>query len=126
MTVDQDKWLKSAEVLTEWVADAAAQSESDAYLGKRQTLRYVWPAAIEAVIKPGAPGERKIYVTGRDVSEGGIGLLTRHDVPIGTPIWLRYADDGDKCPWVPGKIVHSTRTVAGYRLGVQFDVEPVE
>ena len=109
-----------AEVVAAWVSDASGQSAPDVYYGKRQIRRYVWPAAIEVLVNPGSEDEERLYVTGQDVSDVGMGLLGRKMLHERATLWLRYADEGDGCPWVPARVVHSTQSVGGYRTGVHF------
>ena len=106
-----------------WVADAAGQGVGDVYLGKREAVRYVWPGAMEVLVDRGGGTKQRLYMTGQDVSRVGMGLFGRHKLAIGTKLWLRYADDGDACPWVPARVVRSTLSVGGYRIGAHFDLE---
>jgi len=108
------------QVVQAWVQDASGQNGSDAFLGKRSAERYVWPAAIEVLIDRGRRTERRVYFTGHDVSQSGMGLFGRHKLTVGATVLLRYADEGDGCPWVPARVEHSTRSVGGYRVGIRF------
>jgi hypothetical protein len=108
------------QIVQAWVQDAAGQNGASAFLGKRSAERYVWPAAIEVLVDRGRRTERRTYFTGHDVSESGMGLFGRHKLTVGASILLRYADEGDACPWVPARVEHSTRSVGGYRVGIRF------
>ena len=112
--------LQLHQVVQAWVQDAAGQTGAGAFLGKRSAERYVWPAAIEVLVDRGRRTERRVYFTGHDVSESGMGLFGRHKLTVGASISLRYADEGDDCPWVPARVEHSTRSVGGYRVGIRF------
>ena len=123
MSEDADVGGDARQTVTAWVEDAAGQGPGDAYLGKREAARYVWPAAMEVLVDGGDATNRRMYLTGQDVSRVGMGLFGRHKLAIGTKLWLRYADDGDACPWVPARVVRSTLSVGGYRIGAHFDLE---
>jgi len=114
----------AARTVAAWVADAAAQSRGEACRGRRRHLRFVWPAAIEVLLNPGTPSEQQIFATGLDVSEGGMGLVVRRVLPLRAQVNLRYADDGDACPWVPARVVHTAPAAGGYRVGVEFQLDP--
>ena len=114
----------AARVVAEWIADAAAQRDTEAYLGRRKSVRFVWPAAVEVLVEPQTSSGEPIFATGVDVSQGGMGLVVRQAIPIGASVLLRYADDGDRCPWVPARVVHSKPAAGGYRAGVEFELEP--
>jgi len=107
-----------------WVADAAAQGRGEASRGRRRHLRFVWPAAIEVLLNQGTPSEQQIFATGLDVSESGMGLVVRRVMPLGAKVVLRYADDGEACPWVPAHVVHTAPAAGGYRVGVEFELRP--
>ena len=114
----------AARIVAAWVADAAAQGRGEACLGRRRHLRFVWPAAIEVLLNQGTPSEQQIFATGLDVSEGGMGLVVRHVLPMRAKVILRYADDGEACPWVPARVVHTAPAAGGYRVGVKFLLDP--
>ena len=111
------------QVIRAWVQDAAGQNEVGVFLGKRNAERYVWPAAIEVLVDRGRRTERRVYFTGHDVSESGMGLFGRHKLTVRAAILLRYADEGDACPWVPARVEHTTRSVGGYRVGIRFTLD---
>jgi hypothetical protein len=113
-------------VVAAWVAAAASASVADAYLGRRRSLRYPWPATVEVVVDPGGGSEQRLAAAARDVSEGGVGLICRGVLPIGAQILLREAEQGDDCSWVPARVVHSVPSAGGYRVGVQFELDRAE
>ena len=113
-------------VVAAWVAAAASSSVADAYLGRRRSLRYPWPATVEVVVNPGGGSEQRIVGAAQDVSEGGVGLICRGVLPIGARVLLREADRGDDCPWVPARVVHSVPSAGACRVGVQFEFDRAE
>ena len=113
---------EAARVVGQWVADGTTQG----LLVRRQHLRYVWPGAVELLINKGTPDERRIFGTGRDVSGGGMGMVVRHELSVGTDVVVRYADEGDRCPWVPARVVHSVPVDGGYRVGVEFQLNAAQ
>jgi len=109
---------EAARVVGEWVADGTTQG----LLVRRRYLRYMWPGAVELLIDRGTPGEQRVFGTGRDVSGGGMGLVVRQELPVGADVVVRYAADGDRSPWVPARVVHSTPVDGGYRVGIEFQL----
>ncbi len=113
------KLPEAARTVGEWVADGTTQG----LLVRRRHLRYVWPGAVELLVNRGTPDEQRIFGTGRDVSGGGMGLVVRQELPLGTDVVVRYADEGDRCPWVPARVVYSTPVDGGYRVGIEFQLD---
>jgi len=111
---------KTVEVVADWVADAAAQDGKDKFLGKRQSLRYVWPAAMEVLVKSRTSRQHRVFATGFDVSEEGMALRARRSLPVGEIVYVRYADDAEREYWVPAEVRYSKRSLNGYRIGVRF------
>ena len=116
------KLPEAARTVGEWVADGTTQG----LLVRRRYLRYVWPGAVDLLINRGTPAEKRIFGTGRDVSGAGMGLVVRQELPVGTDVVVRYAADGDRCPWVPARVVHSTPVDGGYRVGIEFQLSATE
>ena len=116
------KLSDAARVVGEWVADGTTQRLPV----RRRHFRYVWPGAVELLMHPGTPDEQRIFGTGRNVSGGGMGLVVRQELPVGTDVVVRYADDGDRCPWVPARVVHSTPVGGGYRVSIEFALDGTE
>jgi len=112
----------AARVVGEWVADGAATG----LFFRRRHRRYARPVTVALLIEPGTPSEQRIFGTGEDVSESGMGLVVRRELLVGADILVRDADEGDECPWVPARVVHSERVLGGYRIGVKFQVDPTE
>jgi hypothetical protein len=109
----------AARVVDEWVADGAATG----LFFRRRHRRWARPVTVALLIEPGTPSEQRIFGTGEDVSESGMGLVVRRELLVGTDILVRDADEGDKCPWVPARVMHSERVLGGYRIGVEFQVD---
>jgi len=116
------KLPEAVRVVGEWVADGTTQG----LLVRRRHLRYVWPGAVEILINRGTPGEQRIFGTGRDVSGGGMGLMVRQELPVGADVVVRYADEGERCAWVPARVVHSAPVDGGYRVGIEFHLDGIE
>ena len=109
----------AARVVAEWVADGTATG----LLVRRRHLRYVWPGAVELLIDPGAPSEQRVFGTGQDVSEGGMCVVVRLGLPVGAHVAVRYADEGEACPWVHARVVHAVAVTGGYHLGIEFELD---
>lgn len=67
-------------------------------------------------------GTDPIYVTTRDISVEGLGFLTSHKLERGQHLVITIDTEfGDL--EVTGQVVHSTRTIGGFKVGVRFDIE---
>ena len=58
-----------------------------------------------------------VYVQSSDVGEGGIGLVTKLQLPRNKSVFLRR-DESE--PWVRCHVVHTTATVGSYKVGVEL------
>ncbi|RJP38594.1 MAG: PilZ domain-containing protein [Phycisphaerales bacterium] len=107
----------AAAIIRGWVADAELDGASDVYSGKRRWPRIKWqvPVMIETL----TTGQRQtsLFVTSRDISEGGIGVWCNQPVEPGTMIRL-FVDDGEE--HVEGRVRQCTETVGGFIIGVEF------
>mgnify|MGYP003931612279 CR=1 FL=1 len=112
------------------------EAGADSAGGKRKHGRLVWTAPIEVVmpdryawneIRPGVvyaeePRPRQVSATSVDISETGMGLLAERVIPAGSSIMLKYVGPEGPSPEVPAKVKHCLMGVAGYRVGVRFDL----
>ena len=114
----------ASRVVAEWVADAASQTDTGSYLGRRRSLRYVWPGPMAVRVDAHASLDKRFFATGVDVSAVGMALLSRRKLPAGASVFLRYADDDQEVPWVPASVVYSKRSVSGWRVAVRFQSDP--
>jgi hypothetical protein len=54
-----------------------------------------------------------------DVSTGGVEAVTKEDIPLHADVRIEMAPEGTPFA-VLGRIVHSTPTLGGYRLGIEL------
>ena len=125
MSRGQSTPAKPAEVIADWLADAAAPHAADKSLVRRKSLRHAWPAPLDVIISPRTVWEQCISATGINVSEGGMGLLVGHALPIGTTLLLRYAGEDDESRWVRAEVMYSKRSIDGYQVGARFELPRV-
>ncbi len=109
----------SAEVFDRWLEQAREEGVEDDVLNKRASPRIAWTVYVE-VLGDAAEGER---ITGRtrDISEGGIGLQCRKPIPDRTVVRVYRQDQGDPAEYVEGRVMHSTMTIGGYKVGIRVN-----
>jgi PilZ domain-containing protein len=92
----------------------------DKYLSKRSIPRTSFDSAImlEMRVKPGAT----LFVTAVNVSDNGLGFMTREALKDGDEIELRMADE-DPGEFEPFEVRRVTQTVGGFKVGV-VSLEP--
>ena len=100
-------------LVSQWVASARDEADTDDYLGKRLLPRYnPWPEPLELEIDG-----QIINARGRDICHEGVGFISKVDLPRGSMIRIRPAGEEH---WVPVQIRHSTSTIGGYKIGANF------
>ncbi|MCP4590462.1 MAG: PilZ domain-containing protein [bacterium] len=102
-------------LVAEWLEAAKACGEADSYPGKRRHVRWVWDQPLQIQTAEGVH-----YVRSRDVSETGIGLVCRLDLPSRMAVRIRR-DESE--PWVRARVTHSTQTVGAFKTGVDLTFE---
>ncbi len=111
---------ETSESLTirDWTEEAQISGVTDHYAGKRAHPRTTWSVSVVVKITSGKDTGELVYAKSKDVSLGGIGLLSRHNIPPHTAVEIWAGNHGQG---VSGRVMHSTRTVAGYIIGVAFN-----
>lgn len=90
---------------------------------RRRHRRYVYPESVDAVLI-GRDYSDPLPMTARDISAGGIGLLSRQPIRPGTMMMVALnRHDEDEQMWVRATAMHSTQTVGFYKVGVRFDTD---
>ena len=107
-----------ASVVRSWLDQAERTGTTDLYVGKRAWPRTTWSVSVVVKIVSGRSTGELVYARGKDVSLGGIGFISRRNIPAHTVVEI-WAADHPQC--VSGRVMHSTRTVGGYIIGVAFD-----
>ena len=107
-----------AAVVRRWLVHAERTGTTDSYVGKRAWPRTTWSVSVIVKIISGRSTGELVYARGKDVSLGGIGFISRRNIPALTAVEI-WAADHPQC--VSGRVMHSTRTVNGYIIGVAFD-----
>ncbi len=105
----------SRDVISKWVAEAAALGDVDSYSAKRSAKRFACHWNVQMKV-----GHAVHLVNIRDVSDHGVGVISPVEVGAGRTIELRREDAE---PWVAVRVMHSTLTVGRYKLGaiIQFE-----
>lgn len=104
-------------IIQQWLEEARASGEADAYDAKRAQRRYAWYQPLELKV-----GDRIYYINSRDINEEAVGVTCRHELRVGDIVYLRR--DASE-PWVRSRVKHVTQTVGSYKAGIQlfFDIE---
>jgi hypothetical protein len=110
--------LATSTVIQDWVQDACRQGTTDNYKGKRAHERTTWNASLAVRILTGPDKGSVIMVKARDVSLGGVGFLSRQKIEHHTRLEICA---GNNARSVIGRVVHTTNTLGGQIIGVEFD-----
>lgn len=62
----------------------------------------------------------------RDISMGGVSLLTHYEIPLGQKLFLHIGDPhigvgSPEIPEIPGEVVHSCKEGNTFITGIRFD-----
>ena len=115
--------LKRVSVVRNWVAEAQRTGTTDTYSGKRVWTRTTWGVSVVVKIVSGRNHGELVYARGKDVSLGGIGFVSRREIPVHTAVDI-WAAEHPQC--VSGRVMHCTRTVGGFIVGVALDTPAEE
>ena len=122
-TVKLSTQVEDASRVDSWLQQARQTGRTNAYAGKRRTPRTTWDAALEVHV-PGSAGRTVThYASARDISEGGMGLQCRQAIPDCTLV--RVCPAGE-LKGVSAMVMHCTRTVSGYIIGLEFHFDDPE
>ena len=116
-TVKLSTHVEDASRVDAWLQQARQTGRTNAYAGKRRTPRTTWHAALEVYVSKSAGRSVTHYATARDISEGGIGLQCRQAIPDCTLVQICQAGEL-KGVWA--MVMHCTRSLSGYIIGLEF------
>ena len=104
-------------VVRRWLLSARVRAPYDVYAGKREHPRYPWDRTVDLKTR-----DRVIRVCGHDISRSGLGVVCMDQLIEGERIAVRYHPME---AWVPGVIVHATRTNGAVTVGIalKFDAD---
>ncbi len=91
---------------------------------KRKQWRLTYITNGEVTIQS-QPESQPIYVTTKDISTDGIGLMTKHQFQPGQKLTICIKTDGGDVEFT-GTVVHCTPTVGMFKVGVKFDLTAPE
>jgi len=103
-----------------WLERARAEQEA-AQAGeiKRDESRTNWVVPVDLVLdEPG--GERHLRSRTRDISNKGLGVHCREEIPLGRSVRVYLRDGTTDEQWIEGRVNHCTMTVGGYKIGIQI------
>ncbi len=110
--------LATSPVVEQWVQDARRHGTTDNYKGKRAHERTTWSASLAVRILSGPDKGLVIMVKARDVSMGGVGFVSRQKIDQHTRLEICA---GNNARSVIGRVVHTTNTLGGQIVGVEFE-----
>jgi hypothetical protein len=110
-------------VIATWLNEAHEMDSGDTWSNRRHSARFYWTAPIDVYLENGRCQKGTLIATGRDVSESGIGLRTRHEIPTGSTVLVCRGGDTEG---VPGMVTACTQTVGGFVVGIKFDLTTAE
>ncbi len=110
--------LATSTVVQDWVNDARSHGTTDNYKGKRAFERTTWSASLAVRILNGPDKGSVIMVKARDISSGGVGFISRQKIDHHTRLEICA---GNNARSVIGRVVHTTNTLGGQIVGVEFE-----
>ena len=100
-----------------WLDEAQQTGEPDAYIGKRQHVRFSWHADLE-VRETSGPGEGlRRPAAARNLSDGGMGFFCVFPFEPSTAIEVSVVGEETG---VPAVVRHCTKSGKGYLVGAEF------
>ena len=110
--------LATSTVVQDWVQDARRQGTTDNYQGKRAHERTTWNTILAVRVLTGPDKGSVIMVKARDVSLGGVGFVSRQKLEQHTRLEICAGNNNRS---VIGRVVHTTNTLGGQIVGVEFE-----
>lgn len=111
--------LATSTVVQAWVREAARDGKTDTYTGKRTTPRTTWDAPLAIKILSGLDKGKVIMAKARDISLGGLGLISRVEIPQHVEVEISV---GSNARSAKGRIMHSSKALGGFIIGIKFDI----
>ena len=113
--------IETVQARQRWLESAKDDPIPDNFSTKRQGPRFRWPARLEIHVSKSADGEGRAevcYVTGRDISEAGVGFKCRRELHPQTHVEVVL--DGEDVK-VSAVVRHCTQTIGGFLVGADFE-----
>ena len=102
------------------VSAAGEFGEPDTWAGKRKATRVTEGMQLEVTTNPGNPSATWA-VSMQDVSETGVALWSKREIPLRSVIYLRQFSPGTEHRWIPACVKHSTVGIRGCLIGAEFE-----
>lgn len=110
---------ETAELIGGWLAQGQALGGSDDPLIKRAHRRF--PTPEDFFLKPAESGDfAETFAKGYNISASSLGVICRHFVPGDVAVLVHSSIAEDDELWACARVVHCTRTLGGYKLGLEF------
>ncbi len=111
---------KHIERLLEQIECATGQKPAPE--AKRASFRYIWPAhATVELVDPDNSSE-PVFVTLGHISRDGLGFRSSRRLKVDQKVLVTLETDEGELQ-IPATVAHSTGSVAGFVVGVKFDLE---
>ncbi len=80
---------------------------------RRREPRRIPPPGLSVSLRV---GDKLMRASVLNVGQNGLGLFAKMEIPDRTTVQFRLSDKGE---WLDGRVVHSTSTVGGYKIGLE-------
>ena len=111
-------WKQMDEIFQK-IMDSTLQEDNDE--GRREKWRAMYSTMGTASHSDQPRGET-IYISCRDISATGLGFFSNKDLDSDDSLLVSLEMDFGIVE-IPCKVMHSTATVGGYKVGVKFDLQ---
>jgi hypothetical protein len=101
----------------DWLRSAASGGTIDNYAGKRLFPRVTWRADLIVRICDGRLEGLHLQARARNISLGGVGVVTRAPIPAGAAVTVALAESLES---VSGSVVHCTKIIQGFLVGISW------
>ena len=119
MTTENDPNLPATQKTEEFLKDyVVGQAIQDQEL-RRSNPRYPLGETVDLMIDSADRPAEIVTATGRDLSQGGVGIYSHRPIPPGTDVVINI-DNGRKKLLRRGLTVHSTLSVGLFKIGTKF------
>jgi hypothetical protein len=120
MTAHESTEMEQGQQGDNLLSRASSEGDGDSWSGKRHWSRWKAGLLLEVTADPSSEGGVH-RASMHDVSSAGVGLWLRKEWPARTDIYVREAGNESPAPWLRGNVMHSTRGLRGFLVGVELD-----
>lgn len=108
-----------SERIARFVEDYASEDVRNQFESRRNHPRYTMSEPVDIMIDSETTPAEVVLATGRDISNGGIGIYANQSIPSGSDMVVCIDDGRDKL-FARAVSVHSTQSVGMFKIGARF------